>query len=300
MRSGRGLLIWLSFFLVLPGVADAGGRASRAESGLSDQALLPGTRVEVDGVAVIVPAPGTGVWGAALRAEGGTSMLGVETRGDGTVVVHRGPVISVDSGAPAGPAKGACSDGAYSRNGDDWDTSYHWYFNKNSTPSEVDEDRAVNAARDGVEHIPRAFNDCGLPDNVGTTQLYKGTTSENGNIAGDSTCIQSNGKSVVAFGDLRADDLAFACWWTKNGAIVEGDIRLNKFEYLWVVNIGGNCVAKYSVEAVVTHEAGHVFGLGHVSETEHGALTMSPVMLTCQSSEKTLGLGDVRGLEALY
>jgi hypothetical protein len=67
-----------------------------------------------------------------------------------------------------------------------------------------------------------------------------------------------------------------------------------------VVKIGGNCISKYSVEAVVTHEAGHVFGLGHVDEAAHGALTMSPVMLTCQSSEKTLGLGDVRGLEAVY
>ena len=68
----------------------------------------------------------------------------------------------------------------------------------------------------------------------------------------------------------------------------------------WIVNIGGDCRSKYSVEAAATHEFGHAFGLGHVSESLHPALTMSPVIAACQSSETTLGLGDVRGLEAKY
>jgi hypothetical protein len=45
------------------------------------------------------------------------------------------------------------------------------------------------------------------------------------------------------------------------------------------------------------HELGHVFGLNHVSELEHGALTMAPKIMSCQSSEVTLGLGDVKGLK---
>jgi hypothetical protein len=298
--SGRNLLIWLSLFLVLPTLAAVRGGPARAGGGGPGEALGPGARVEVDGVGVVAPEPGTTAWGAALRADGESSILGVETREDGTVVIHRAPALVADSGGPAGPAQGACGDGAYSLNGDDWDKSYHWYFNRDSAPSEVDEGRATEAVRDGVENIPQANNDCGLGDKVGATQKYQGTKNDAGNIGSDSTCNGSDGRSMLGFGNLQADDLAFTCWWTRNGAIIEGDIRLNKFEYSWVVEIGGSCVTKYSIEAVVTHEAGHVFGLGHVDEAAHGSLTMSPVMLTCQSSEKTLGLGDVRGLEALY
>ena len=36
------------------------------------------------------------------------------------------------------------------------------------------------------------------------------------------------------------------------------------------------------------------------AELEHGALTMAPKIMSCQSAEVTLGLGDLRGLEALY
>jgi predicted Zn-dependent protease len=57
---------------------------------------------------------------------------------------------------------------------------------------------------------------------------------------------------------------------------------------------------KYSVEGVGTHEFGHAFGLAHVSESSHPALTMSPVIQACQASETTLGLGDIQGLEAKY
>jgi hypothetical protein len=299
-RTGRSLLFWLSLFLVLPTLAAVRGGPARAGGGGPGQSLRPGVRVEVDGVGVIAPQPGTTVWGAALRPGGESSILGVETREDGTVVIHQAPALVADSGSPAGTGRGACSDGAYSLNGDDWDRSYHWYFNRDSTPSEVDEGRATGAVRDGVENIPQANNDCGLADRVGATQKYQGTKNDAGNIGSDSTCNGSDGRNMVGFGNLLAGDLAFSCWWTRSGAIIEGDIRLNKFEYSWVVNIGGLCVGKYSVEAVVTHEAGHVFGLGHVSEALHGALTMSPVMLTCQSSEKSLGTGDVRGLEALY
>jgi len=51
----------------------------------------------------------------------------------------------------------------------------------------------------------------------------------------------------------------------------------------------------------MTHERGHTFGMGHVSETGRGNLTMSTnVNGPRQMAERSLGRGDVRGLGAKY
>jgi hypothetical protein len=104
----------------------------------------------------------------------------------------------------------------------------------------------------------------------------------------------------VDFGSIPSTMLALTCWWASGGSTLEGDTRYNKGNFLWVVNIGSACRNKFSVEAVGTHEFGHVFGLGHVDEGTHGALTMSPTIYACQNSESTLGKGDVLGLQSKY
>jgi len=226
-------------------------------------------------------------------------VVGESTGLDGSVSVVREAAPS----APAGPNSSRtdpCADNAYVLNPDTWNSTYNWYFNASTTPSEISQSTATSGLRNAVENITQAHNDCGLPDNVSAKQHYQGTTTKTPNIGDGSSCQSSDGKSVVAFGDLAGTDLAFTCWWTSGNWTIESDVRLNKVEYTWVVNIGGNCTTKYSVEAVATHEFGHAFGLAHVSEALHGTLTMSPVIMPCQSSEKTLGLGDIRGLEANY
>jgi hypothetical protein len=105
---------------------------------------------------------------------------------------------------------------------------------------------------------------------------------------------------VVGFGTPPSGYLGMTCWWTMSGIIFESDMRLNKAYYHFYVNKPSSCSNRYSIEAVVTHEFGHAFGLAHVSETYHPSLTMSTVIRSCQASESTLGLGDVRGLNALY
>ena len=46
---------------------------------------------------------------------------------------------------------------------------------------------------------------------------------------------------------------------------------------------------------------GHVFGLAHVSEEDHGDQTMSRMSNGfCFENETSLGLGDILGLEELY
>jgi len=85
--------------------------------------------------------------------------------------------------------------------------------------------------------------------------------------------------------------------------ITSSDTRLNR--YLgggWTVWRSEPCNGYYSIEAAMTHEFGHTFGLGDMGpEEEHGWLTMSPELNgPCQNSEASLGRGDVWGLQSLY
>ncbi len=58
---------------------------------------------------------------------------------------------------------------------------------------------------------------------------------------------------------------------------------------------------RYDVESTMTHERGHTFGLGDVSEASHPNLTMSSKSNgPCQTSERTLGKGDAIGLNRKY
>ena len=138
-----------------------------------------------------------------------------------------------------------------------------------------------------------------MPDKISANSLYQGGTVRSANIGTDSTCNGSDGMNVVDFGNLGSTDLGYACWWTRGRSTVESDMRLNSTEYSWAVDLGG-CVGKFSVEDLATHELGHTFGLNDLSEKLHPDLTMSLIMLPCQNAETTLGLGDIRGLQALY
>ena len=288
--------LWLWGAGVSPATGDGPARGS----------LGPGDLITRVGITVKVPPRGEGVWATKELIGGGGATLGVETGTDGSVRVHL-----LDAGHPGGAAVTAssqsdgeprppCRDGSYNRSGTHWRSTYLWYFKTRSRPDGMSRTNAVDALRSGAANITRARNNCGLTDGVGARQSYGGRTRAAADIGKNARCLAPDGRNVVSFGNLPSSYVAYTCWWTSGSATVQADVKLNKADHAWTARVRDSCTRRFSVEAVATHEFGHVFGLKHVSESSDGRLTMSSVIRPCQNSETTLGLGDIKGLEASY
>jgi Matrixin len=219
------------------------------------------------------------------------------TTASGSAAASAGPGAANDSGSDI---QSACTDGAYSLNGHRWSGRFDWRFQASSRPKGFNAVSTANALRRAVYNIVNGDNNCGLPDLISATHWYRGTTSRAPNISSGAACLGRDRVNTIGFGTLPSGYLGMTCWWTYNGRVVEADVKLNKSYYKWYINRPSGCYRKWNIEAAATHEFGHVFGLGHVSESFHGSLTMSPIIKACQGAEATLGLGDVVGLRALY
>ena len=134
---------------------------------------------------------------------------------------------------------------------------------------------------------------------------FQGNTTLSADID-DNICLGPGGENVVTFGDLGSDTLAAACEYDIQEAgydtIYEADVKLNKVEFDWTTTpLSSSCTAEWDVESVMTHERGHTFGLGDLSESNHGALTMSAdAEGPCKMGSRTLGKSDIKGLENKY
>jgi hypothetical protein len=192
------------------------------------------------------------------------------------------------SAAPA-----PCNDTAYQLSGGRWTRTLKWSFRASSTPAGLSRSSALSVIKRSFGNITGARNDCGRSDRVGASASYLGTTSSK------ARCNAMDGRNVVGFKSLPGDVLARTCWWVISGRIVEADIQINS-NYSWATSLS-SCRGQPMLEAVMTHEVGHAFGMGHVGEGRHGRLTMSRYLDgLCNNQEATLGAGDMLGLEKLY
>jgi len=221
-------------------------------------------------------------------------LLMAPTAGAATFNEDELSVAPAGQGRHVGVAPAPCEDPAFNQIATAWKgNNYTWSFDAATTPGYLKKAEVAAVLNRSFSNITDVHNDCGLPDNVSATHTYLGTTST------AAKCGKRDGQNVVGFHKLPFGVLAVTCYWTKNGHMVEADVQINRRES-WALRLKG-CFAEVMLEATVTHEAGHVFGLGHVSERRHGRLTMSPYIDgPCQNNESTLGLGDIRGLEAIY
>ncbi len=288
------------------------------------------------GLAVEVPEPGNFAYVEAVHPDGITEAFGVTIASDGelqyTDETHAdSPGVpdaadlaeaALDDDALARVAAPAeCSQSQYNLLGFKWyNQTYSYRMGDGPRPAGLTSAEFKDAIIDSANNITKAHNDCGRADNVSATQSYAGTTTHESfvtNANGKLVCRDADGISVVDAGDLQGGAwagaaLGIACVrgvaHSGPDSITEVDIRLNTSDYNWTTTprtasckTGANYKTwRFDVKSVLTHEFGHGFGLDHVSESTYPKMTMSTATSPCTRSARTLGKGDMLGLEALY
>jgi hypothetical protein len=253
---------------------------------------------------VVVPPPGEAVEVDAVD-EFGQEVFNVETMEDGTVILSL-VGSETDPTSASGttgilrprPLIAACSDNTNNVQSYKESDLHEWRIKTSSIPTDLNQANAITRIRNSISNITQAFNDCGLPDNVSATSNYLGSTTFSATFDGDN-CLTNGGPNIVDFGPINNGRAAVACTYAVSGEVVGADVRMNSGKS-WTVAPGTNCSGKFDIESVMTHERGHTFGIGHVTGSTHTELTMYESVPLCDTSKRTLGKGDVVGLEVLY
>ncbi|MDQ3554712.1 MAG: hypothetical protein M3395_09945, partial [Chloroflexota bacterium] len=293
--------------------------SARVTTGLD---LRPGDLVEDDGISVVVPERGHMIWGELKFEDGTYRMLSAETDRGGSVRLLRwgdeaagidadlpgmtglAGVQALTSGTtrPTGTlaqpdgsgGSSECSDGAYSR------FSFRmphleWRYASGTTPSKFRNrtdgtKQVINALKRANRNVTGARNLCGRSDRISAQGTYLGTTKLSPNISSSGSCTGGDGHSVIGWGSLPSGSIAMACVSGISGGVAyEGDIRINwnkayetKKRY---------CSGELLIEAAMTHEFGHLYGMAHVSSYSSPHLTMQPRVGYCSMGHARLGLG---------
>ncbi|MDD1714927.1 MAG: matrixin family metalloprotease, partial [Methanoregulaceae archaeon] len=107
-----------------------------------------------------------------------------------------------------------------------------------------------------------------------------------------------NEENSVFWGPIsNANVIAVTNIWInrRSREIVETDIQMNSY-----LEWGIGDEEAFDIQNIVTHEAGHVCGLGDLYNRPASELTMFGYSRLGEEKKNTLGQGDVLGLQKLY
>jgi hypothetical protein len=262
--------------------------------------------VRHNGVGLTVPRPGTAAGVEVSSASGDGGGFQIQVTRDGTISYPSAQTVGRSAAveAPGLASPSACSDSAYTTNDLKEYGTYDWYIGDGGMPGGLSQSAAQTAFADAINNITGSYNDCGLSDSVGASSSYKGTTTYEADMNASGDCTDRDGRSTWDAGDLPSGTVAQTCWWSlpspgiKND-LIEADVRYNTRDHNFTNSPSSSCSNLYDVRSVGTHEAGHVFGMGHVG-SGHTELTMYTNSFTCTTKARTLGRGDVLGLRSIY
>ncbi|WP_234360452.1 matrixin family metalloprotease [Streptomyces sp. DSM 15324] len=278
----------------------------------------PGTEVSVDsltadgssrGFTLAVAADGTVSYGYDDGEDGGTGGHPADGEGDRSHAGARHRPSPKGARPPRltgsrADAPAPCADTAYSVADRKEYGTYEWFIGDGPQPGDLPRRQVRQAFEDGITAIIRGRNACGLADTISARARFLAATGHEAGIDQMARCTFRDGMNVWDAGDLSSDSVATTCSWSRPVSrgpdrLIEADVRFNIHDYTFTDDPTEACEDAYDIRSVATHEAGHVFGLGHVGQG-HENLTMFPSSFSCSTTARTLGKGDVLGLRSIY
>jgi len=117
---------------------------------------------------------------------------------------------------------------------------------------------------------------------------YMGTTK--------SRAGKHDGYNVISWGRYKRNIISVTYFWYTGSQILETDTMMNTM-YTW--SLSGEA-GKFDVQNIITHELGHWCGLGDLTKDADYWLTMYASSAFGEIYKRTLGLGDILGVQAVY
>jgi hypothetical protein len=107
---------------------------------------------------------------------------------------------------------------------------------------------------------------------------------------------KQDGYNVIGWGKYRPGVIAVTMSWVSGGQVLEVDCMMNT-RFKWSLN---GEAGKMDVQNIMTHELGHFCGLADLYNDVDYWLTMYGYSDYGLTYARTLGLGDINGLKAVY
>ena len=316
------IVVALSAVVATPAVAatsDSGcGSATLSIKQLGTGCAVDSGSLELpDGRIFSIPAPGESVSSSGTTVDGGAELADIQI----TNTVDRGVAIRIDdewqgsaaavsqerlriqkwqlaaerasvaSGAGVTP-KASCGSSSYVLFGYRWPSTVNWYYN-----SAGQKTTGLTAIRAGANAWTGTVSVCGTSILSSAKNAYLNTETQAPGVTAAGGCGTRSNRNVIGWGTLPSGTLAVTCTWSNSfGDALESDQRYAT-GYSW--NSASTCSgSNYDMQGIATHEWGHTYGLNHVAQST--GLVMKPSSTTCETAQRTLGLGDLRGIDFLY
>ncbi|MBF4629304.1 matrixin family metalloprotease [Curtobacterium flaccumfaciens] len=171
-------------------------------------------------------------------------------------------------------------------------TSVNWRYNDDNSKATY----AYDAIKAGANKWRGTVSACGTTENLSSSNTPLGSTGSRPAVRTTKGCADRDSKNVVGWGSYeKAGVLARTCVWSRYGSALETDMKFN-VSHAW--SSTASCSgSRFDVQGIATHEWGHVFGLEDLENTN---LVMEGSSGYCETSQRSLGLGDVLGIGYLY